>query len=417
MSVTSMPHAVVISIGDELLSGRTQDTNAFYLSKELRAVGFPVKHRETCPDDADRIAECLRRAASHATVIVMTGGMGPTDDDLTRHGIAKGLGSPLERCAEAEEQVRAIFRRAGRRMPEANLIQADLPVGTSPIPNAWGTAPGIHATWDNGCELFVLPGVPVELRNMVEQTIKPRLLERTDRGTAPQRRALTVCGIPESRLGEHLDELMARGRDPILGSYPRVSSFVLQLETRRQGAEAKRVLDRDVAEIRKRLGKAVVGDGELQVHEVVAQQLMDRGETLAVAESLTAGLVSDLIAQTPGVSRILLGGVAAYHNDVKCNLLGVERAVLDSYGAVSEQCAAQMAMGIRSRLSSHWGLSTTGIAGPTGGSSEKPVGTVYLGMSSPQGVKTRRLNLVGDRQQIRERAATALLDWLRREMA
>lgn len=403
-----MGRSAVVSVGDELLAGRTQDTNATYLSATMRTVGFPVVRRETVGDVRDEIADAITRAVAVADVVVVSGGLGPTPDDLTRHGLARALGVDCVRNAEAERWIRDAFERVGRPLHEANLVQADFPEGASGLQNRWGSAPGIRAELD-GAIIIVLPGVPRELMGMTRAHVVPLLEEHPARAVAKVRRAVTLCGVPESRVGTLIADLMERGRDPSVGSYPGVAHIVLVAEGTSQEA-----VDQDIAEIKRRLGDAIVGDGEVSLEVVVAEKLIASGTTVAVAESLTGGRIADLLVSVPGVSAVFKAGFATYANEVKQSVLGVRPETLKEHGAVSEECAREMAEGARRVGEADLAISTTGIAGPSGAVPGKPVGAVYVGLATADGTEVRRLDLVGDRSQIRERASTAALDWLRR---
>ncbi|MEE2713898.1 MAG: CinA family nicotinamide mononucleotide deamidase-related protein [Planctomycetota bacterium] len=403
-----MARAFIISVGDELLSGRTPDTNATWLSRELRGIGFPVVGRETVGDDREAIAQALGRGAQVADVVIVSGGLGPTADDLTRHGLAAALDVRCELHEGAVAQIRAMFEAAGRELSPANLEQANLPVGSTPLHNAVGSAPGIRADLD-GALLLLLPGVPRELKEMTHQQVIPLLREHPACGEVFVRESVTVAGVPESEAGRILEDLMQRGRDPSVGSYPGVAHLVLVVE----GSDATAVAA-DVAEIRARLADAVVCVGERTLHEVVVGALMATGTTVAVAESLTGGRIADLLVSVPGASSVFRAGFATYANEMKADVLGVRPETLDVHGAVSELCAREMAEGARRVAGADIALATTGIAGPTGAVPGKPVGTVFVALASEDGTDVRRLRLVGDRVQIRERAAAAALDLLRK---
>ena len=405
-----MGRAAVVSVGDELLAGRTQDTNATWVSAQLRNVGFPVVHRETVPDDASSIAEAVTRCAGGADVVVVSGGLGPTPDDLTRHGIAEALGVRCHRDEDAESWLRAAFERVGRPLHAASLTQAEMPEGADPLQNRWGSAPGIRAML-NDALVFVLPGVPRELRGMTELHVLPALRGHPAQSSVKTRRSVTLCGVPESRVGSMIEDLMQRGRDPAVGSYPGVAHIVLVIEGTSQEAVAA-----DVEEIRRRMGDAFVGEGELALNEVVAERLIETGTTIAVAESLTGGRIADLLVSVPGISSVFKAGFSTYANQAKRDLLGVHPATLSDHGAVSEQCAREMAEGARRVAETDVAVATTGIAGPTGAVPGKPVGTVYIALATVAGTEIRRLELTGDRLQVRERASTAALDWLRRTL-
>ncbi len=400
----------MISVGDELLAGRMTDTNASWLSSTLRGAGFPVVRRETVGDDAEQIAVALRAAAAEADVVVLTGGLGPTPDDLTRHGVARAMEVDCVRSDEAVSQIQELFERSGRKATAANMVQADIPCGCRPLHNRWGTAPGIHGAL-KGAQVFVLPGVPREMKHMTEACVLPVLAEHPEKEGALVRRSLTVVGVSESVAGERIAQLMRRGRDPSVGSYPGVAHLVLVVESR--DAEA---VEEDVRAIKAAFGDAVICDQGAPLHEVVARALMAQDVTLAVAESLTGGRISDLLISVPGVSAVFQAGLVTYSDASKQALLGVRGETLAEHGAVSEVCAREMAEGVRGRAGAQVGLATTGIAGPTGAVPGKPIGTVFVALSSDSGTEVRRLSLLGDRTQIRERAAVAALDMLRRHL-
>ncbi|HYC79126.1 MAG TPA: molybdopterin-binding protein, partial [Planctomycetota bacterium] len=315
--------AGIVSVGDELLAGRVLDTNAHRLSSALRAAGFPVMARATVGDDPPRIAAAIRAARAEAAAVVVTGGLGPTKDDLTREGVALALGVPLRRSAAAEAMLRATYERLGRPVPPGSEVQADLPEGCEPVKNLRGTAPGLLFEDDDGV-LFVAPGVPSELDGMLAENLLPTLARRPERGPAPHLRQVTLAGVTEAVAGNLVADLMTRGRDPIVGSYPKQGRVVLALESFAEPPdEAERRLDRDVATIRARLAESVVGDGDVPLQEVVARLLLERGLTFALAESMTGGAVADALVEVPGISASFLAGYVTYSNRAKRDALGV----------------------------------------------------------------------------------------------
>lgn len=397
------PGSVVVTVGDELLAGRTVDTNGAWLSMQLRGLGFVVRHRETVGDDAGAVAASLGRARELGGLVVLTGGLGPTADDLTREGVARGLGLPLEPHAGARELMAAFFAARGGRVPDRDLHQADLPRGAEPLRNSRGTAPGFLLRQPD-VWVLVLPGVPEEMRLMFDREVRPLLEAHPGRGPAPRQRVLTVVGLPEAELGELLRDLLQRDRPTRIGSYPQVASIELVLEVGAGDPEqAEDLLEADVAEIRRRLGDRVLGEGRLTLPEMVGRRLMESGSTLAVAESLTGGRLSDALVGVPGISAVFLAGLVTYADAVKRDVLGVREETLAAHGAVSEACAREMAVGVRRVAGAGIGVSTTGIAGPSGGSADKPVGTVWMGVATGSGVRAERRVLVGDRGQIRDR--------------
>ncbi|HMS16806.1 MAG TPA: nicotinamide-nucleotide amidohydrolase family protein, partial [Planctomycetota bacterium] len=339
----------------------------------------------------------------------------PTEDDLTREGIAMALDVSLAQSEEAMEQIRERFAATKRSITPANEVQALLPLGTEPIRNRLGTAPGIGKRFTNGGSLWVLPGVPRELKEMLKEEVLPSLRNHPLAQPVPLRRSVMVCGMPESELGAAIKDLMARGRNPSIGSYPRTAMVQLLLEAvdKSDGTSAEVLLERDVRAIKSRLPAGTAYDGDAPLEIEVAKLLLRTGSTLAIAESLTAGRASDLLARTPGISACLLAGFATYSNASKIQVLGVSPAIIEDYGAVSAPCAKSMAEGAKHLTGARFALSSTGIAGPGGGTTDKPVGTVYLGLSDDGGTVVKHLLIPGDREQVRERATTALLNLLR----
>ena len=408
--------SVVLTVGDELLAGRVTDTNATWLSARLSAAGFPTVHRETVPDEVGAIAAALGRALSAAPVVLVTGGLGPTADDLTRDGVALGLGRPLEEDGAAWDLIREFFERHGREAPARDRPEARLPRGAQPLRNRRGTAPGFTLDVE-GALVVVLPGVPTELEALYEDHVAGLLAGRPDRAPAALRREFTIRGLPEARLGELVQDLMRRGRNPSIGSYPRTTHVVLVAEALAESEEAARaLLDADEAELRRRLGEHVLGTGVLRLEGLVAEQALARGTRLAVAESLTGGLVAESLVSVPGISAVFMAGFVTYSDASKRDVLGVPAGILERDGAVSEACARAMAEGARRLAEADVAVSTTGIAGPTGATHGKPIGTVWVGLATREGARAACRVLVGDRAQVRERAAWWALDTLYRAL-
>lgn len=410
--------SVIVSVGDELLAGRVVDSNAATLSAILRNEGFPVALRITAPDDVKAIASAVRRGLDEAHLVVVGGGIGPTKDDVTREGIACALGVPLVEHPDALTLVRQKYESRGIRVPEGSHVQALLPRGCEPVPNPTGTAPGILWREPGGDRaIVVLPGVPREFRAMIAEALVPLLRAHPRRGPAPTLASLTVAGMREVDVGRIIEDLMARGRDPVIGSYPKLGRIVLTIEsTAQSGEEASRRVAADAAEIRRRLGAAVVGDGDLRLNEVVASLLLERGTTIAIAESVTGGLVADGLVEVAGASRVFLAGFVAYANRAKIDLLGVPESLLASQGAVSAACAQAMAHGARARTGADIGFATTGIAGPGGGSEEKPVGMVWFAVADGAGSAVARVVFPGDRAAIRAFTRERAFELLRRRL-
>lgn len=409
-----MNTAWIISSGTELTLGQTVDTNGAWLARQLAALGIRCTRLAIVPDDLADITDVLSSAA--ADVVLMTGGLGPTPDDLTREAIARATGDQLVSDPESLAQLRAFFAARGRDMPPANAVQALRPSRSVALPNPIGTAPGILARIGNR-ECFAMPGVPHEMRRMFEQHVAPRLRDR-GAGRALLSRRLNSFGLTESEVGQRLADLMQRGNNPEVGTTADMGIIGVRINAlAATTAEAETLLDSTENEVRIRLGEAVFGrEGDTLASDVCAT-LIARGETLACAESCTGGLIGKLITDVPGSSRCLTGGVVAYANAVKQDLLGVSPALLESDGAVSEPVARAMANAVRQGLRTTYGLSVTGIAGPGGASEAKPVGLVFIALAADNCCEARRL-LFGDqhRELIRLRAAHAALGLLRKHL-
>lgn len=406
--------AHILSIGTELTIGQTVDTNSAWLAQGLAEIGIETVAHATVSDDLERIREAIAHAAARADVVLVSGGLGPTDDDLTRQALAAAMGVELVPDAPSLEQIREFFRRRNMDMPQRNAVQALVPSGATPLPNPAGTAPGIQARL-NRADVFVVPGVPREMKVMFEQSILPALQERTGTGVILQR-VIRTFGMPEARLGEIISDLMRRGRNPTVGTT--AAAMVIGVRINARGAtqaEAAALLERDAAEIRARLGEHVFGEGEQTLQAAVAELLWRTRQTVSTAESCTGGLIAKRLTDVPGSSDYFLDGVVTYSNAAKRRLLDVPAELLERCGAVSREVAECMAVNCRRISGSDLALSVTGIAGPSGGTPEKPVGFVYLGLASAAGCDVRELRL-GDhltRAEIRDRTTSIALNTLR----
>lgn len=414
------PEVEIVTIGDELLLGQTVDANAAWLGRTLAAAGIRTRARATVGDDEGSIVDAVTYALHRTGTVVCTGGLGPTADDRTKPAVATVFGRQLVLDPEVLSQVRARFEIRGLPMPEINRGQAEVPEGAVVFPNPRGTAPGLALTDRENRLAVLLPGVPLEMRGLVEDHVLPFLEQRWPRGRSPiVHRILRTTGVAESSLAELMED--------VVGRFPRVSVAFLPSPTGVDlrltcwgdlpAAEAEAELDRAEAEMRGRAGPVVYAVGSEDLTTVVAGLLHARGLTLAVAESCTGGLLAKRLTDTPGASEYFAGGVVAYADAVKRDLLGVRTATLQRYGAVSAETAQEMAEGARARLGSGAALAITGVAGPGGGSEEKPVGTVFLALAGPRGVSALGQRFPGDRTEIRERSAQAALDLLRRTLA
>ncbi|WP_422925990.1 competence/damage-inducible protein A [Singulisphaera sp. PoT] len=407
--------AEIISIGSEITSGQSLDTNSQWLSRGLSAIGVPVHFHTTLGDDLEENIEAFRIASRRADLVLSTGGLGPTQDDLTREALAIVGGVPLVEDAASLAAIAEMFARRNRVMAERNRVQALFPQGAEVLPNRVGTAPGIWMKVGNstfGC----MPGVPSEMRIMFEEQVAPRLRGIGGQGRVIVHRKINLFGRGESELEADAMDLTARGRHPEVGitAHDATISFRVTAEGTSE-AEALRAIEPTIALIRERFAELIVGEGTEDVAEALVAQLVRTNSTLAVAESCTGGLIAHLITALPGVSPYFPGGVVSYANEVKESILGVPRELLEAYGAVSEEVAIAMAKGVRERLGARIGLSVTGIAGPTGGTPTKPVGLVYLGLATADRVQTRRLDIGPDqpRDTIQRRAAKQAINWVR----
>lgn len=380
----------------------------------LLSDGIAAHEHITVGDDIARIRDSIKRALAQSEFVIMTGGLGPTADDVMREAFAEAIGSMLEVSPEAERQVTKFFERLHRPMPESNRRQMLIPRGCRVLRNDHGTAPGIGYE-SSGVHAFALPGVPGEMKPMFEEHIAPIIRDRSGGGTMVHS-GLLCMGISEAALGEKLSDLMARRRNPSVGTT--ASHAVLSVRIVSHGTslgEAQELLDRDIREVRPRLGEVVFGEGEDTLQLAVANLLFARRMTVSTAESCTGGLIAKCLTDVPGSSRYFLRGYVTYSNEAKIELLGVSGQTLATHGAVSEEAAREMAAGCRARANSDLAISMTGIAGPDGGSPEKPIGLVYIGLAGKNDVQVRKV-LLGDhlgREETRDRACKNALNMLR----
>ncbi len=407
--------AEIISIGSELVSGQGLDTNSRWLSRALGGVGIAVHFHTTLGDDLDENVAAFRVAMSRADLVLMTGGLGPTQDDLTRDAVALVAGVPLVEDPVSLDAIEALFARRNRVMPERNRVQALVPRGAEALPNRVGTAPGLWMTTGRavvGC----MPGVPSEMYIMFDEQVIPRL-----RGLGAITRVIVhhkinLFGKGESDIEADALDLTARGRTPEVGITAHDATISFRIAAKgKDEAEARRALEPTLAIIRERFGDLVIGEGAEDVAEALVVQLARSGLTLATAESCTGGLLAHMITALAGVSPLYPGGVVTYSDASKVDLLGVPAALITGHGAVSAEVAEAMAVGVRSRLGADLGLSVTGIAGPTGATPNKPVGLVFLGLANADGALSRRLELGPEqpRDIIQRRASKHALNWAR----
>jgi len=407
--------AVVLSIGSELVSGLTADTHARDIARALAGIGIPVVRFEVLDDALEPLAAAFTRAARDADLIVATGGLGPTEDDLTRDALARAMGVETEAHPAALEQLEVWSRRHRRVMSASNRRQAMLPRGAKPLANPVGTAPGVEVLLGR-TRVFCMPGVPCEMRVMLEGHVLP-VLRAIQGGRVARVRTVRTFGMPESVLGEKISDLMARGRRPAVATAVHGGLIDVHLHAAGEAAEVDALLAADAAEVRRRLGAAVFGEGVEQLEDAVASLLGARHKKLALAESCTGGLVAAKLVNVPGISAHLVEAVVAYANEAKVRRLGVPEALIREHGAVSEPVARAMAEGLKKQTGADLTLAVTGLAGPEGGTEEKPVGTVWFALADEAGTETERVIFAGDRMQIRDRAANDALNRLRLRLA
>jgi nicotinamide-nucleotide amidase len=407
--------AEIIAIGSELLAPDRADTNSLWLTEKLNSIGIEVKLKTIVGDDDARLGEAIKDAVRRSRVVITTGGLGPTEDDITRKVAARALGRRLLLDEKVLDWIRARFESFGRKMPERNSRQAMVIDGSEVLDNPNGTAPGLFIEHDN-TSIALLPGPPREMHPMFENFVLPRLAEKSG-SLRVVRRVLRVAGMGESALDELIAPVYLRYENPQTSILFNRTEVEIQLTANgRTDQEAEALLDRVSEQLEGVLGKAIFSFAGETMEEVVGLKLAVGRYSLAVAESCTGGLIAQRLTALPGASKYFIEGVISYSNESKTRTLGVEPMLLLEHGAVSAPVAEAMAEGVRSRAGTDFGLSVTGIAGPDGGSEEKPVGLVYIALADDAHTEHRKLKLPGDRNLIRWRASQAALDFLRHRL-
>jgi nicotinamide-nucleotide amidase len=414
--------AEIISVGSELTSGQNLDTNSQWLSRRLAEIGIPVGWHTTVADDLDDNIAAFRIAAERAELVLISGGLGPTQDDLTREALAKMAGVELVFHSPSFEHIQQLFARRHRSMPERNRLQAMFPAGAEPISNPNGTAPGI---WMNveirnpkseirTSRLAAMPGVPSEMYSMFKDQVRQRLLQLGLTGGVMVERKENCFGAGESAVEEKLMDLTRRGQSPEVGITVSDATISLRILARSTTmTEAQSQIDAVEKIIRDRLGSFVFGIDEEELQDAVIALLKEKHQSVATAESVTAGLVARRLGQVPGASEVFLGGIVAYDARIKTEMLGVPRELIETQNVISAPVVEAMAVGCRIRFGTDYAVSTVGLAGPGGSTPDKPLGLVYAGLAWDGGVRSQSYNWLGTREEIQSRTAKMALNLLR----
>jgi nicotinamide-nucleotide amidase len=406
-----MPLTVeILSTGDELLTGQVVDTNSTWLMDRLWDLGVMVRRKTLVGDDRADLDAALRETTARADLVVTSGGMGPTEDDLTSECVAAVLGVPLELHEPSLQAIEERFRKLGRTMTPNNAKQARFPRGAEVIPNRFGTAPGFSASIGRA-QVVCFPGVPVEFKGLADEWLLPRLRARVS--DVPAARLVKLFAVPESHADQAMRPIMDDPRNAGVRFGYRAHWPEIHVKWSVPGPDAGPRADRILADVRALFGDAIFGEGKDELADLVVARLAARGERVAVAESCTGGLLAELVTRVPGASAVFDLGVVAYANAMKERLVAVPAPLLAAHGAVSEPVARALAEGVRATAGATWGIGITGIAGPTGGTPEKPVGTVHLAVAGPRGTTHVLRSWRGDRDRIRKTAAYDALDHLR----
>lgn len=404
-------NAEIIAVGTELLMGQIANTNAQYISEKLNSIGINVYYHSVVGDNRERLTETLSHACSRSQLVILTGGLGPTQDDLTKETVALFFERNLLLHEESLQQIKDYFLRINRTMVQSNEKQAYLPEGSIAIPNPNGTAPGCII--DNGKNIVaLLPGPPREMQPMLTETILPYLTQKSDQKISSQ--YLRVFGIGESMVEDMLIDLIEGQTNPTIATYAKEFEVNIRITAScfpQQDVDS--ILLPVVSEIQKRLGNNITTTENEEMEFIVARLLQQSRQTLATAESCTGGLLSGRLTNVPGISESFVSGFVTYSNQAKVNNLGVQTDTLSNYGAVSEETAVEMARGVRLKSNADIGLSITGIAGPGGATDIKPVGLVYIALAHQEGTICKKLTLQGNRQRIRHAACLHALNLIR----
>lgn len=403
-----MASVELIAVGTELLLGQLVDTNTPYIAGQLAANGIDVRAMHAVGDNRERIVFAISGALTRADGVITTGGLGPTIDDLTKEAVCDALGVGVELYEPALRQMESFFARIGREMRPNNRKQAELPAGSRPLDNPHGTAPGFVAFDANGKFVACMPGVPSEMKPMLAERLLPFLRERFAVNSAIYTRVIHTINLGESEIDHRIADLFAAGENPKIAVLAHAYRADVKIMAKAESAQTAEAMIAPLQrEIETRLDGHVFGTDAATIESAIHAALQARGETLAVAESCTGGRIAAALTTVPGASKSFIGGIVAYDNAVKIESLGVEPELIERAGAVSEEVALAMARGARVRLGADVALSTTGVAGPDGGTAEKPVGLVWFAIDDVAGARAWRVNFRGDRAAVQSRATTA----------
>ena len=406
--------AEIITVGTEILLGDILNTNCRYLSRELAAMGIEMYYQITVGDNEERLLKTLEESLNRSDIVICTGGLGPTEDDITKEVCAKYFGYELELHKPSLDAMIERFKYMNRVPTKNNEKQAYFPKEAYILKNDNGTAPGCIMEKE-GKMIVVLPGPPREMESMFENYVKPYLSKLTD--DVIESEVLRIIGVGESKVENDILDIIDSQTNPTIATYAKGYECTLRITAKAKSVEEAKELIKPMSdEMKRRFGQSLYATGETSIEEVVAKMLVENNLKIAVAESCTGGMVSASLINYPGISSVFMEGCVTYSNEAKMKSLGVKKETLDVYGAVSDNCAKEMASGVAARYNTNVGIATTGIAGPGGGTDEKPVGLVYFGIYINGKVITKKYVFNGDRQGIRERATRTILNDLRLEL-
>lgn len=406
--------AEIITVGTEILLGDILNTNCRYLSRELAAMGIEMYYQITVGDNEERLLKTLEESLNRSDIVICTGGLGPTEDDITKEVCAKYFGYELELYKPSLDAMIERFKHMNRVPTKNNEKQAYFPKEAYILKNDNGTAPGCIMKKE-GKMIVVLPGPPKEMESMFENYVKPYLSKLTD--DVIESEVLRIIGVGESKVENDILDIIDSQTNPTIATYAKGYECTLRITAKAKSVEEAKELIKPMSdEMKRRFGQSLYATGETSIEEVVAKMLVENNLKIAVAESCTGGMVSASLINYPGISSVFMEGCVTYSNEAKMKSLGVKKETLDVYGAVSDKCAKEMASGVAARYNTNVGIATTGIAGPGGGTDEKPVGLVYFGIYINGKVITKKYVFNGDRQGVRERATRTILNDLRLEL-